>query len=162
MIYTWRDHARRAIPAQAAGEGVEAIRVKHGHVTADLVVSAAKSKRSPLHNAFEWDDSAAAHEYRLSQARHLIRHVVVTMEVGGEERNVRAFVALNAPEEKGRDYQAISVVLGDKELRQQALDRALGDMEAFERRYNEFEELFEVFAAMRQVRKRTALCGSHG
>ena len=131
-------------------------------MTADLVVSAAKSKRSPLHNAFEWDDSAAAHEYRLSQARHLIRHVVVTMEVGGEERNVRAFVALNAPEEKGRDYQAISVVLGDKELRQQALDRALGDMEAFERRYNEFEELFEVFAAMRQVRKRTALCGSHG
>ena len=58
--------------------------------------------------------------------------------------------------------KAISVVLSDKELRAQVLDRALGDMEAFERRYHEFDELVDVFAAMRQVRKRTALCGSHG
>ena len=39
------------------------------------VVAAAKPKTSPLHCEFTWDDTKAAHEYRLNEARHLIRVV---------------------------------------------------------------------------------------
>lgn len=37
------------------------------------VVEAAKSPSSPLHSRFEWDNTKAGHEYRLAQARKLIR-----------------------------------------------------------------------------------------
>jgi len=42
------------------------------------VVEHARDKTSPLHGEFEWDNKKAGHEYRLQQARTLIRAVVVT------------------------------------------------------------------------------------
>ncbi|HAZ61006.1 MAG TPA: hypothetical protein DCY89_05470 [Gammaproteobacteria bacterium] len=46
-----------------------------GALTPALVVEAATDPESPLHDAFDWDDSAAAHKYRLVQARSMIRSV---------------------------------------------------------------------------------------
>ena len=53
-----------------------------GTLTPDAVVKDAKLKNSPLHGQFEWDTKKAAHQYRLEQARALIRtvRVVVTEE----------------------------------------------------------------------------------
>lgn len=48
---------------------------QHGKLTAPMVVGAARNKAHPLHTAFEWNNSKAAEEYRLIQARHLIREV---------------------------------------------------------------------------------------
>ena len=48
-----------------------------GLVTAPEVVHIAKDEESPLHPYFEWDDKAAGHEYRLIQARQLLRRVRV-------------------------------------------------------------------------------------
>lgn len=39
------------------------------------IVDAAKHRESPIHDAFEWDDSVAATEYRKEQARELLRAV---------------------------------------------------------------------------------------
>ena len=52
----------------------------NGHVTASALVEAARSESNPFHKAFEWDDTAAGHEYRLSQARRLIRVTKVSAE----------------------------------------------------------------------------------
>lgn len=57
-----------------------------GHLTAEAVVSDAANPKSPLHSRFEWDNSKAAHEHRLEQARALIRSVRV--EVQTERRVV--------------------------------------------------------------------------
>ena len=40
------------------------------------VVEAARPANSPLHTRFTWDDSAAAHQFRLEQARTLIRTTI--------------------------------------------------------------------------------------
>lgn len=57
---------------------LEQIRAKAGGVLRpDDVVKDARSKSSPLHDEFEWSDSAAAEKFRLSQARELIRSVTV-------------------------------------------------------------------------------------
>jgi hypothetical protein len=58
-----------------------------GELTAESVVAAASSPASPLHSFFEWDDSAAAREYRKVQARALIRRVTVVID----DRTLRAF-----------------------------------------------------------------------
>jgi len=56
-------------------------------LSASQVVDAAKPAKSPLHSWFVWDDTKAAGEYRLIQARQLIRRFNVQVE-GREERLV--------------------------------------------------------------------------
>lgn len=46
-----------------------------GKLTAEELVARAADPKNPLHSSFEWDDTAAAHEYRLIQARRLIGSV---------------------------------------------------------------------------------------
>jgi chorismate mutase len=55
---------------------MERIRTANGGILeAEDVLSAASNPKSPLHPMFEWDDRTAAHNYRLDQARELIRSV---------------------------------------------------------------------------------------
>lgn len=49
----------------------------HGSVSPSQLIEAARPKNSPIHDAFEWDDKKAGDEYRLIQARKLIRRVEV-------------------------------------------------------------------------------------
>ena len=50
---------------------------EHGHLTASMLLDAARDPSSPAHDAFEWDDSTAAEAYRLEQSRRYLRLVKV-------------------------------------------------------------------------------------
>lgn len=52
----------------------------NGGLTAPMVVESARPKDAPLHGYFEWDDKAAAEEFRLEQARSMIRRVRFVVE----------------------------------------------------------------------------------
>jgi hypothetical protein len=56
---------------------IEEMVATHGKVAPSQIVEAARDENSPLHQVFEWDDTIAAQEHRLLQARQLIRTVVV-------------------------------------------------------------------------------------
>jgi hypothetical protein len=62
---------KEALAAIAAGG--------NGILRPDSVVSAARAPDSPLHSHFEWDDTKAAAEHRLDQARGLIRTIKVVV-----------------------------------------------------------------------------------
>jgi len=65
----------------AAKAELERLTQAHGGMlTPEDVVNAAKPKSSLLHNWFQWDDTVAAHLYRLDQARQLIKvvHISIT------------------------------------------------------------------------------------
>ncbi len=49
-------------------------------LTASGVLAEAENKSSPFHELFEWDDSKAAHEYRLIQAQIIIDAANEVME----------------------------------------------------------------------------------
>jgi len=53
--------------------------VVDGVLNPESVVEAAKNPNSSMHGQFNWDDTEAAHEYRLSQARALIKRVKVNV-----------------------------------------------------------------------------------
>jgi len=53
---------------------------RHGSVTAERLVQAARNPKHPLHGDFEWDDKKASHLYRLDQARAIIAKVRIVME----------------------------------------------------------------------------------
>jgi hypothetical protein len=78
----WADGARATgLRAEVAAEVFGRLAAEH-NLTTESVVEEARSADSPLHPAFEWDDPRAAHQYRLDQARHLIRALVVIPDNG--------------------------------------------------------------------------------
>jgi hypothetical protein len=127
---------------------LERIRKANGGVLLpEQVVAAAKRESSPLHSQFEWDDGEAAHQFRISQARALIRVYVTVFSEGGS-RESRTYVSLTSDRADGGGYRAMVDVLSNEDLRQQLLADAKADMLAFRSKYAALQELAMVFAAM--------------
>ena len=126
-----------------------------GLIKPERVVEAARPKTSPIHDQFEWDNSAAAEKYRLLQASELIRVSVEIIDCGGNRDPVmvRAFTSLTTERGVSGGYRATVQVLSNKQMREQMLADAIAELQAFERRYAILKELAEVFAASRKLRK---------
>jgi len=58
--------------AATVGPVLESL-ANEGRATPDDIVQVARDEASPLHRFFDWDDSSAATQHRLWQARHLAR-----------------------------------------------------------------------------------------
>ena len=131
-------------------------RIARGHgglLKPEYVVDAASDPESVLHDRFTWDDSDAAREYRLWQARQLIR-CSVSMEPR-TEKTVRAFVSLTTDRSgDGGGYRSTVAVMRRREYREQLLEDALAELRVFERKYAALTELAEVFAVSRRLRGR--------
>jgi len=126
-----------------------------GVLQAKAVVDAARRQSSPLHSKFEWDDSLAAEQYRIEQARHLIRVTVQVISTPDGDVIDKVFVSLRADQGvEGGGYRKLSVVLTDADMRQRLLAEALADMEVFREKYSQLKELAEVFSAMKQIRNK--------
>lgn len=157
MIYEWKEGARMSkdVNPQVVGETLDTIRSLHGGITAALVVEEAEPEHSPLHPAFEWDNATAAHEWRLHTGRHLLRSIVIRSESEPDKLPIRAFVVVNI---EGDDlYTSTTVAMSDTRLRQQVLARALKELDIWDRRYREIEELANVFEALDRAREVLAL-----
>lgn len=68
------------------------IEQEYSVITPAIVVERAAPPRNPLHGYFEWDDSVAAEQYRLWQARQLIAKVYIVPSDAPASEPVRAFV----------------------------------------------------------------------
>lgn len=117
------------------------------------VVAAAKGRKHPLHECFEWSDDKAAMEYRLWQARQLIRVTVHVLP--GQEIDVRTYVSMMEDRTAdGGGYRLLVDVLSDTAMREKLLEEALAELGVFQRKYQQISELAGVFAAARRVRRR--------
>jgi hypothetical protein len=110
--------------ADAAAE-LERLRAEKGGLTPEGVVETATDPANPLHHAFEWDDSKAAHEHRLSQARGLIRAVVVV-----EEGKPSSPMYVHVRTEESREYHPTAVVAQSPTLYQAALNELINHLTA--------------------------------
>lgn len=154
MIYKYRPEARvSGVKAEVAGPALMALREQHGTITPRIVVDEARSPGHPLHPAFEWDDSAAADEWRKAQARNLIKAIVVVQDEHPDAPPMRLFVNVTS-EDEGQFYETVAAAYADDAMRQRVLDRALKDLEAWQHRYEELTELAEVFDAATRVRRK--------
>lgn len=117
----------RGTSAEEAANALERIRTERGISTGEVdallphaVVDAARSKAHPLHGAFTWDDSAAAHEFRLSEARKLIRNVCIQVN---DQPAVPYYVHVNwrtegedGEEGRARGYAPLRLVVTSEPL----------------------------------------------
>ena len=116
------------------------------------VVEAARPANSPLHTRFTWDDSDAAHQYRLEQARKLIRTTIQYIEVDGKDSSFRVFCSLTPDREnQGGGYRETTAVLSNRQWRNQLLNDAHAEMERFEQKYARLKELSGVIKEIRKA-----------
>jgi hypothetical protein len=150
MIYQWKDQTHLKADVQKVGERIEKLREANGGlVTPELLVRDGRSARSPLHPCFEWDDGKAAVAYREEQARYVMRHIVVKMEEREDAAPTRAFVSVRVDDDNA--YTSIAHAMSDADLRKQILQRAWRELQSWHSRYQEYEELSEVFSAIERT-----------
>lgn len=126
---------------------------EHGRLHPEDIVEHAKARGSVLHDYFTWDDGRAAHQWRINEARDLIRSYAVVVEQV-PPITTRAWVSLKPDRLQGGGYTSIGRILSQKEQHAQMLRDALEDFESLRLRYEKLHELQPVFAAVRKVRRR--------
>lgn len=138
---------------QVIGEELERIKAGHnGDLEPDDIVREARAKHNPLHQNFEWDDSAAAHAHRLQQARALTRCIRSYPIEGDPEKAAPAFISIS--DTRGTRYKSAEDVMGSKQLQDIVLKQAERDLLAFQQRYRRFNDLFAAIEpVIRTVRK---------
>lgn len=116
------------------------------------VVNAARNPNSVLHGCFEWDDSVAAEEYRLHQARKLIR--VQTTMLPHHAKPVHAFVSLTTDRAEDGGYLPIQSILSNENLLIQMKADAARELEIFTRKFHSIDDLQPLIAEAKKFIQR--------
>lgn len=131
---------------------LDLLRDASGMLSPAAVVDFARNPKTALHSRFTWDNSEAAEQWRLHEARNVIRVYVYVPE--GQTEPVRAYVSLRQDRHAEGGYRAIRDVLTDEELSEQLLSEALDELRVFRRKYQQLKELHAVFAEIDQLQEK--------
>lgn len=130
MKYVFREGRKpKGVKADAAAAELERIYATHRELKPSVIVDESRPKEAPLHPAFEWRDKVAAEEYRLWQARQIVRCVHVIED--GEKKAAPVFVHVrlekdeDEPAKREGAYHPVSVVVQNVDL----FERALSELE---------------------------------
>jgi hypothetical protein len=129
---------------------LELIRSENGGMLRpEDVVEFARNEDTALHSQFEWDDTEAAHQYRLDQARRVIRLAITIVRTPDADRAVPLYVSL-MPDRAlaGGGYRPLIDVLTQREKREQLLRQALSEFERVRKKYDTLLELAPIFSAI--------------
>lgn len=134
---------------KAIAKRLERIARRNGGIlTPDAVVEDARDESSPLHEQFTWDDTEAAKQWRLEQARTLIRSVKI--EIKADEKTVSTVRYVRSPEASGKQqgYADVTRLRTREDLAREALRRELAAAKAL---FDRCESLAEVFQLQEEV-----------
>lgn len=117
----------------------------------EKIVELAKPKRSAIHRYFEWDDTKAAHRYRIQQARRMITSLVVIVD----EQEAPAAVSVTVKDSKGshRTYMDTFKACAQEDLRGQVLEDAIKALKGWEWRYNTLKGLKPLNGIFKEINK---------
>ena len=118
---------------------LELLRMQNGgKLLPAKIVEFAQSANTALHHAFQWDDTEAAHKFRLHQAGQVIRAAVIMLpRPDGGMVPVRAYV-YDAPR---REYALTVDVLADQESADALLCQMHADVQRAIAKYRRYADL---------------------
>ena len=103
---------------------------KNGKVSPSELVESARSKKSPIHDAFEWDNLKAGDQFRLMQARTWIKKVEVIVEERPERLiHVPRVVEGSAGVSEGF-YKPVSMIVKSSDEYTAALEETMSRLSA--------------------------------
>jgi hypothetical protein len=148
--WSWKWQPKGAPKASVAGEYIEKIKKKRKGITPQLLVIEAKDKKSPLHKCFEWNDTKAADEHRISQARQILRMLVVRIESDdGKPVKYRAFISPQSPD--NTSYHTIKEVCEDEDLSESYQEQLKMELIAIKDKIKRFPIFKEVVQAIEKI-----------
>ena len=143
-----------AINAELVGQQIELLRREcHGEIQPQDIVADARNANSPLHSFFEWDDSEAAEQYRLSQARGLIRAVVaVYIDDGMPAIRMKAYVHISEP--GAPHYREASHAMSQSKTRGMILQQAMRELQHWRNKYRDLQEFAALIPIIGKIEKK--------
>lgn len=147
MAIEWKVKGIYKANAQAVYDEIQQIGDTY---TPEQIVEKATDESTELHKCFEWDDSAAAHKYRLSQAQGIIRCLVVVNEKVEDKElpTVRAIVSTNMRE---NTYEPVRITIRNVDSYERLKAEALRELEAFRKKYAVIEEIGDIIDELEAV-----------
>jgi len=143
-----------------AGDVVRDVLVKledeNGCLTPELLVEKAAKANHPLHDCFEWDDSAAAKSWRIEQARALIRSVRLVVTIDKVEFSTVRYVRDPRVSSEEQGYVGIPSALQDADLAQQIIRQEFSRAEAALQRAEDVAKALGVEHVIAKARKQLA------
>lgn len=136
------------------GEHLEFLREQcKGELTPEDVLADAQHDNSPLHSFFEWDDSEAARQHRLNQARGLIR-AVVAIYVSDDKPAIRQKAYVHIAEPGANHYRESGHAMSQKKTRELVLRRAWNELQQWRRRYADLKEFADLVPVIDETVKK--------
>lgn len=135
---------------------IENIEKSH-ELTAETVLEEAERKTSPLHHLFEWNDTIAARNFRLAQARVIINQVKVV--IGEKTYSKYENIHVHVIDSQGnirnkRVYKPIEEIIRSPELREQMIASSLRQLRYWEEENEKYKELKPIIDTAKNVRRR--------
>lgn len=106
------------------------------------IVELAKGKDTELHKCFDWNNKKAAEKWRVHQARMICCSLTVKVQSSTEKPSMSYRVIEHDREDMA--YKPVVLTVRNEDEYQRLLSQAIGEMQAFQRRYQKIVELQEV------------------
>lgn len=139
--------------------GAELARIQqenNGVLTPQEVVEQARDVKNPLHNCFDWNNTSAAEQWRLQQARQLITSISIVVSYNGKQEEIDAFVNVTRQEKvagaNNQIYLDIHTAMNNETFKKEVVMNAWNELMHWQNKYQQFKEFSAVFNAMKQVK----------
>ena len=145
-MYAWKTGVRKKVSAEVAGKVCEELE-KGGMLTASNLVNVSRPEDAPLHCEFEWHDHVAAEKYRESQAREIMRQLIVVADDKPAEP-VRAFFNVS---DEDPNYYSTAVIISEQDKYEALKQRAVRELIAIQKRYSMIHGLEALAGIIEQL-----------
>ena len=166
--YSWRPGYNYKVSADVVGSVLEKIEERDGEVTSRAFLDYSRPEDAETHSMFEWNDGIAAEKWRMFQSGRIINQLDVEMvivetshettelelESPHESRTQSISAFMNViPKKPGSPgtYRNVYSAMEDEKLRRQVLLNANNELQAFARKYQQYQEFAGVIAEIRKV-----------
>lgn len=97
-LYEWKlkGLAKGLDPLIAVNE-LRRIESVHGKLTPEIILSESRDENAILHVLFEWDESKAAYNWNLQQARTILNNIEVRVISNGMPKTVAVYEVVSVP-----------------------------------------------------------------
>lgn len=119
---------------------------------AQAIVDFAKNPKTALHDYFEWDDKIAGNEFRLQQARRIIRVYIEETPYSDVPQRIRISLKQDRIKAHG-GYRRLQDVISDKDLWQEYEEQCLVDLIYLRDKYNDIKKYHCIWQEINKLEK---------
>ena len=106
------------------------------------LVEVSRPEDALLHKQFNWNDTKAAEEWRIFQARQLLRTITIEHEGQVVKQYYNVIIKLNGG--KTQKYYRLETVMSSEELKEKVLVQMLRELRSFKEKYRNHKEIYEL------------------